>query len=184
MAGDTVGCRNWVGTASTSGKRSGMLLRPNNTQESPHSRELFSSNISSSTVEKPCSSHTELLFITQDHQASSYFRAFALAVHLDPQTHYMCVYTYVCIHTHTCIHVYTYYIHVCAYTYVFMHILCVCTCMCVNVYACIHVYIHICIYMPMCIMCLYNVQHIYTHMYTIYTIYIYTHASLYLKVSV
>lgn len=84
-----------------------MLLKPYNTQESPHSRELFSSNISSSTVEKPCSSHTDLLFITQDHQASSYFRAFALAVHLDPQTHYMCVYTYVYIR----IHVYTYYVY-------------------------------------------------------------------------
>lgn len=152
-----------------------MLLKPYNTQESPHSRELFSSNISSSPVEKPCSSHTDMLFITQDHQASSYFRAFALAVHLDPQTHYMCVYTYVYI----CIHVCNYYVHVHAYICVYTRV-CTCVCKCTHIHVCVHT----CKYRPMYIMCLYNVQYIYTHMYTIYIIYIYTHASLYLKFSV
>ena len=108
-----------------------MLLRPNNTQESPHSRELFSSNISSSTVEKPYSSHTELLFITQDHQASSYFRAFALAVHLDPQTHYMRVYTYVCIQTHTHAYMYTHIIYMCVHIRMCLYTYCVCAHACV-----------------------------------------------------
>ena len=95
-----------------------MLLKPHNTQESLQSRELFSPNISSSTVEKPCSSHTNPLSITQDHQASSYLRAFALAIHLDPQTHYICVYT-------------------CVYTHVYMH-MCVHMCICVRIHVCMH----------------------------------------------
>ena len=121
---------------STSGKRSEMLLKPHNTQESLHSRELFSSNISSSTVEKPCSSHTNLLSITQDHQASSDLRAFALAIHLDPQTHYICVYmcVYICVYTHM-------YICTCVYTYIY-----VCIYMCARAHVCICKFLYMCIY--------------------------------------
>lgn len=68
---------------------------PTEHRKAPHNKELFRSNSNSSTVEKPCSSHTDLLSITQGHQASSYLGAFALAVHPVPQTH---------IYAHTCPH--------------------------------------------------------------------------------
>ena len=120
-----------------------MLLKPHNTQESLHSRELFSSNISSSTVEKPCSSHTNLLSITQDHQASSDLRAFALAIHLDPQTHYICVYmcVYICVYTYVCIHT-CIYAYVCTHTYM-------CAYTCVRVHMCVYANFYTCVYTHM-----------------------------------
>ena len=136
---------------STSGKRSEMLLKPHNTQESLQSRELFSPNISSSTVEKPCSSHTNPLSITQDHQASSYLRAFALAIRLDPQTHYICV--YMCVYTYVCI-------HTCIYAYVCTHAY-----MCVYMYVCTHVHICKCLYMHTCV---YTHMHMHAYVYNVF----------------